>query len=47
VYDNDDALTEPTSEDVATFESSRKRLYMEQVFDPHEFLAYCFAPLTW
>jgi len=32
IYDNDDTLTEPSKEDVAAFESSRKRLFMEQVF---------------
>ena len=39
LYDGD-ALTEPSREDVAAFESSRKQSYMEQVFLRHEFLVY-------
>lgn len=37
LYDNGDALTEPSREDVAAFESSRKRLYMEQLDACKEF----------
>jgi len=46
LYDNGDTLTEPSREDVVAFESSRKRLYMEQVFLPHEFLVSFSSPIV-
>ena len=36
LYDGSDELTEPSTEDIAAFEASRQRLYMEQVLLLHQ-----------